>query len=643
MKISKTLFKTLSRCTNAPALYSMYVDKRLHDVKEIFGVSIQTIDSFNDEVSFDEIDEVNEIFSLMFDEETGEDLTVVTSAQLEAFRDIFTEVERLASIHIEKTFGHSVTASTNTYEQKKFKFQEMGNEYYCYLDSYYEDKKELYIFEVKATTSNKFDDVALKFTSNKESYNLPLFKKNDHGVYTWCAEEYIGKTFGKKMITKELVKEKADSIVKRYSKTGKYIYDIAVERYITEHSFLSKNEELPFIHYYLVVLNSNYVFDGEMLDGIPNYKTIDGEELFHIYDMNYLTSILQDQIHNEKQMIEKAQEHLTIKQNLFSDSCEMKGTTSCKFFGICGNCLKQDGSILEFLDLKNAFKDPKITDKTKTPKSLNQYDVINQGIYNMIDAKTYIMKPKNKIQIECFEGNKIYLDKDLIKKALDKIQYPIYHLDFESYNSPLPRFRGEKPYMQSLFQYSLHIEKSSGVCDIEKDHLEFLAKDHLDRRRELALKLIHDIDLSNGGTVLVYNQSFEKTRIKELCKVFPDLEVPLMKIHDHIFDLLFVLKGNKDFYQSIGASLTLDNPGYSYYHKDLHGSFSIKKVLPLFTDLTYKTLEVKNGTEAILTYGMLPTLTKEEYNNKYLALKVYCRQDTWAMVKILEGLRKLIK
>ena len=84
-------------------------------------------------------------------------------------------------------------------------------------------------------------------------------------------------------------------------------------------------------------------------------------------------------------------------------------------------------------------------------------------------------------------------------------------------------------------------------------------------------------------------------------------------------------------------------PSYTYYNNALHGSFSIKKVLPIFTDLTYKNLVVKNGTEAILAYGMLPTLTPQEYENKYLALRVYCRQDTWAMVEILRGLRNEIK
>ena len=106
-----------------------------------------------------------------------------------------------------------------------------------------------------------------------------------------------------------------------------------------------------------------------------------------------------------------------------------------------------------------------------------------------------------------------YFDKARIAYALKSaLKYPLYHLDFESYNSPLPRFRGEKPYAQSVFQYSLHIERAPGVCDIEKDHLEYLSPDHEDRREELIVKMIKDIDLSNGGTVIVYNEAFERAR-----------------------------------------------------------------------------------------------------------------------------------
>ena len=41
---------------------------------------------------------------------------------------------------------------------------------------------------------------------------------------------------------------------------------------------------------------------------------------------------------------------------------------------------------------------------------------------------------------------------------------------------------------------------------------------------------------------------------------------------------------------------------------------------------------------------MLTTLTEKEYEDKYLALRKYCQQDTWAMVEVLWGLQnKIIK
>ena len=36
-------------------------------------------------------------------------------------------------------------------------------------------------------------------------------------------------------------------------------------------------------------------------------------------------------------------------------------------------------------------------------------------------------------------------------------------------------------------------------------------------------------------------------------------------------------------------------------------------------------------------------MSKEEYALKYQALIIYCQQDTWAMVEILNALRELVK
>ena len=115
-------------------------------------------------------------------------------------------------------------------------------------------------------------------------------------------------------------------------------------------------------------------------------------------------------------------------------------------------------------------------------------------------------------------------------------------------------------------------------------------------------------------------------------------------IYNSIFDLENVIHASEKVYTKYDPSYSVSGkPKFNFYDKNLHASFSIKKLLPIFTDLTYKDLDVQNGTEAILVYGMLPQLTDEEYKNKYQALRVYCRQDTWSMVKILQGLKDMIK
>lgn len=70
--------------------------------------------------------------------------------------------------------------------------------------------------------------------------------------------------------------------------------------------------------------------------------------------------------------------------------------------------------------------------------------------------------------------------------------------------------------------------------------------------------------------------------------------------------------------------------------------FNQKSIASFYQFNIYK-FRCENGTEAILTYGMLPFLTTKEYQEKYVALRIYCRQDTWAMVEILKGIREQMK
>ena len=137
-----------------------------------------------------------------------------------------------------------------------------------------------------------------------------------------------------------------------------------------------------------------------------------------------------------------------------------------------------------------------------------------------------------------------------------------------------------------------------------------------DPRRAFADSLI--TLLGKSGTIFVYS-GFEESRISELSKLFPDLQKPLKEIEDRIFDLL---------------KLSRDH----YYHPDMKGSWSIKKLLPTISELNYKDLAVQNGGMAQEAYKKLISTTESKSSKEQIKLDLllYCKQDTQALVDIVE-------
>ena len=169
--------------------------------------------------------------------------------------------------------------------------------------------------------------------------------------------------------------------------------------------------------------------------------------------------------------------------------------------------------------------------------------------------------------------------------------------------------------MQIPFQYSLHyLEKENSILK----HKEFLAKEDIDPRRSLAESLVNDIP--KDVCILAYNMTFEKSVIKNLAYLYPDLKEHLLNIYNNIKDLMI------PFYKR------------DYYTKDMLGSYSIKYVLPaLFPEdenLNYHNLDlIHNGSEAMNAYANLGNLSKEEREIVRHNLLKYCELDTYAMVK----------
>ena len=534
-----------------------------------------------------------------FDAE-DEEFDAQPGPELEALLPYYNKVEEEALKVAKKYFrGTFIANSKDVHGQKLFEYELQGHTYRCYVDIYNENEEEINIIEVKATTNRKYLDA----------------------------------------------KEKA--LLDRFSDVGKYTHDLAFQRFVIEQALRLAGETRP-VNYYLAVLNCQYEYDG-VRDAMGEcvYNKINGQEIIVFMNMNEVTEKYQPIILDEVSKLEKfiSTPHDISAKVPVGKWCAWGGRTECLF---CNHCFKRLRDVPDTNKANNylyfrGFMSGGIKDK---------YQLINEGYWKLDDVPSgWLTSENHKIQRDCFDNGTEHIDKEKMRFWLDKIEYPIYHFDFETFPCPLPRFKRETPYRQSVFEFSLHIERAPGVCDKQKDNFIFLNAECYDDEREALVKAIVDhfefnADGTLHGTMLAQNTSFERGRLKELAVIYPEYANKLLAICDKSADLIDLLKTKKEFYEpAFGEERA---KAINYYHRDLSGSYSIKKTLPLLVPaLTYKGMDVGNGVQAYITYlnydSPEPTFgimkTKSERQD---ALRTYCQQDTWAMVEILRAVRKKI-
>lgn len=207
---------------------------------------------------------------------------------------------------------------------------------------------------------------------------------------------------------------------------------------------------------------------------------------------------------------------------------------------------------------------------------------------------------------------------DELGEVLSGLKYPVCFMDFETVNPAIPRCAGMRPYDQLPFQFSVHSQKEP-VATLE--HHDFLARDASDPRREFISSLCHA--LGESGSIVVYS-SFESQRLSDLAAWLPEYAERINAIQARLFDLLPVVREHT-------------------YHAAYAGSYSIKSVFPaLVPGMTYEGMEVADGTEAGLAWESLVrgSLDQAERERIEKALLAYCGQDTLALVRLVESLRR---
>jgi len=435
-----------------------------------------------------------------------------------------------------------------------------------------------------------------KTQKNMQKGSSPIYEAAFSFDGNYCAVDILLKTKGGWAIY-EVKSTSFPELNSKTSKLKKYAPDVAYQKWLLEKCGVNVTGV------YLVCLNSNYKRDGDL----------DLNKLFHIEKFDkFITkeySLVKERVAKAKNLLKQTTEpsqnlgHYCFKPYLcaFWQYCkQQKGLPEPSVFDVYGGSSGKDCFYFD--------------------KKLENY---YEGRVSFDQLKNQQLGCIQTLQVE----GKDHIYKEGIRSFLETLSYPLYFLDFETMMYAVPEFDQTKPYQQVTFQYSLHIMKSeSGPVE----HREYLApSDGSNPMSALAEQLCQDIP--ENVCVLAYNKSFECSRIKEMAEAFPHLKSHLLNIRENIKDLL-------DPFQK----------GY-YYLPAMKGSFSIKSVLPaLFPDdpnLNYHNLagSVHNGSEAMDIFPKIKDMSPTDAAAARQSLLEYCKLDTWAMVKVLEALKEIVK
>lgn len=359
--------------------------------------------------------------------------------------------------------------------------------------------------------------------------------------------------------------------------------DAAIQYYVITNSGLSVSKV------FLVHINNQYVRQGE----------IDVQQLFTSEDLTQQALACQESLPG---IVSDLRNALQGDEPAIDIGPYCSTPYDCEFVPYCWQHIPEDS----IFSLRG--------------RGINKFNYYNTGIIRLEDLSLDKLNDAQRFQTIAAVNKKDTTEPSGVKDFLDSLWYPLCHLDFETFDTPIPPFGGTRPYQKIPFQYSLHIQVDEGA---EPSHYEYLAEPNKDPRRELAEKLL--MEIPEDACVLTYNQVFEKGVLKNLAEACPDLANAINRRIANIRDLMVPFKKRH------------------IYRWQMRGSYSIKEVLSVMVpDLSYDELSVSDGMMAMRVYNeMCKTDDPEKITELRQGLLEYCRLDTLAMVRILGELKKI--
>ena len=311
---------------------------------------------------------------------------------------------------------------------------------------------------------------------------------------------------------------KANFLEINHSLDKQAIYEVRNAKTVKAHHFwdlafigyVAKQCGEKFSKFFLIHVNPDYIYNGD---------EIEPEKLLIIEDV---TQKVKQRIVKIGKGIEEAIEFANgpmPSTDLETHSCRKK---HCEF-------IRRHHPNLP----KNSVYDLKGINKLTLQK------LLKEGVLEMLDVpERYIQSNLQRAQMRLVRLDRPIIELERLKTWFDSLQYPLYFLDYEAITATVPVYEHSQPFQHIVFQYSLHVKAAAGA---ETIHYEFLAEGKQFPIPNLLKHLASQIEADNGS-VLVWHDSFEKARNREMAEQCPEYQDFLLGINERIVDVEKVLR-----------------------------------------------------------------------------------------------------
>ncbi len=203
------------------------------------------------------------------------------------------------------------------------------------------------------------------------------------------------------------------------TKLEKYAPDIAYQKWLLTQCGVKVKGT------YLVCLNSNYVRQGEL----------NLQQLFVTIDM--------------KELVDN--EYLKVPARV-SQALKLLASEEEPDLDLSEHCMKPYGcAFLNYCKRQHGVPqgEPTIFDlyRMNFSKKLEHY---HAGRILFEDVREEALSDKQQMQVECTLNKTEHIDVDGIREFLASLSYPLYFLDFETLQQPVPQYNGQRPYSRLL-------------------------------------------------------------------------------------------------------------------------------------------------------------------------------------------------